>query len=153
MESKSYGMRAVRHYVGLLCFMLALSQCWSFGEKWKLVIRNELPGKETLFLHCRSDEDDLGGKWLPPGDNREWSFRQNFWETTKFWCIMRRRHAHVEIDVYWDDNTPNREFFHKCNDEKCIWMAREDGIYLRNIPANRDEFQHAWKPGWGHGYI
>lgn len=28
-----------------------------------------------------------------------------------------------------------------------IWTAKDDGICLKNIPENGDEFRHKWDPG------
>lgn len=147
-------MSGLKKWVGILSLALAISQssCSLFWPVWTVEVKNELPDKSTLFSIASPTRMILVRSGSANGDNRRWSFRQNIWETTRFWCLMRKRTAHVEIDVFWDDTTEDDSFFAKCNDEKCIWMARDDGIYLRNIPDQRDEFRHHWIPGAGHGF-
>ncbi|KAH7856421.1 hypothetical protein Vadar_001199 [Vaccinium darrowii] len=127
------------------------SRQWT--RKWTVVVRNELSHHKKLFIHCKSADDDLGGHWLGHWAERDWSFKQNFWETTLFWCFMRKDdgHSHASFDVFWDDpgrpeNKGVEPFFIACGYKRCLWVARDNGIYLLNHFSNKEtQFRHAWK--------
>lgn len=36
----------------------------------------------------------------------------------------------------------------RCSPNNCIWIAKDDGIYLKNNPQNHDELIHKWELGW-----
>ncbi|MBA0611649.1 hypothetical protein Godav_012321, partial [Gossypium davidsonii] len=44
---------------------------------------------------------------------------------------MASDNCHAAFDVYWEDE----DFFYRCN-----WIAKDNGIYLKNIPEGYDEF-------------
>ncbi|KAG2712058.1 hypothetical protein I3843_04G099900 [Carya illinoinensis] len=105
---------------------------------------NGLSGQQSLFLHCKSRDDDLGTHNLGVGDEYSWSFRVNFLATTLFWCYMRTSNGlHAEFDVFWPSKGDWLSY--RCNWKNCIWTAKDDGIYLRNIPENYDELLHKWE--------
>lgn len=143
-------MTAPNYYVVVfLVFAFIISRSSSILFKWTVVVRNEL-STEDLYIHCRSEDDDLGSRVLFPGEEWDWSFRQNFFDTTRFWCIMRKKNGHVKIDVFWKDRSDEEEFYYRCNEEKCIWIAKDRGIYLKNIPENKDERRYVWDHGPGY---
>lgn len=112
--------------------------------RWHVYVVNGLSNSETLFLHCKSKDDDLGARNLSAGTNFTWSFQQNWFRTTLFWCYMSKKdNAHVAFKVFWQDVL----LFHMCSWKNCIWTAKDDGIYIRNFATNSDEFHGEWKPG------
>ncbi|KAK8614896.1 hypothetical protein V6N13_068685 [Hibiscus sabdariffa] len=115
--------------------------------KWHVHVVNGLSNSKVLFVHCKSADDDLGIHNLTVGSETQWHFRENIWLTTLFWCYVASKsdHIFVKFDVYWHDD----DLFYRCNGNNCIWIAKDDGIYLKNIPANIDEFKHHWRLGRG----
>lgn len=112
------------------------------AKRYVHVVNGLSPGR-MLFVHCKSKDDDIGQHNLAVGDEISWSFTINFFSTTLFWCYTRTDHQHATFKVYWvrpwlDD---------RCN-KNCIWTAKDDGFYLRNVPKNQDELIHKWEGGW-----
>ncbi|KAK6253899.1 hypothetical protein QUC31_015619 [Theobroma cacao] len=110
-------------------------------HKWYVHIVNNLSQGKLLTAHCKSKDDDLGIHQIPVGDEQNWSFRQNFFETTLFWCSLAKDNVHADFDVFWDDDN----FHYRCSFKDCIWVAKDDGIYLKNLPEGFDEYRHDWK--------
>ncbi|KAL5798821.1 hypothetical protein ACOSQ2_003641 [Xanthoceras sorbifolium] len=81
-----------------------------------------------LLVHCKSGDTDLGMKNLTAGTEFEWNFKMNFFDRTVYWCY--------------------EALFYRCNDSNCFWVARDDGLYLKNLPEHYDELRHHWEPGW-----
>ncbi|XP_016903452.2 S-protein homolog 1-like [Cucumis melo] len=102
---------------------------------------------QSLDVHCQSKDDDLGyHRLVKQGDEFQWNFEENFWGTTLFWCRLEKPDAYVAFESFWPE-TKNVWLRHRCgNQGTCIWTAKDDGIYLRNMPTNADEFVHKWIP-------
>ncbi|GMI73974.1 S-protein homologue 1 [Hibiscus trionum] len=117
--------------------------------RWHVYVINGLSEGRTLFVHCKSTDDDLGGRNLDPGTNFNWSFRQHVFHRTLFWCYVSKANdndddgAHASFDVFWQDVI----LFHKCSWKDCIWIAKDDGIYIKDLARNTDEFRREWEPG------
>ncbi|KDO65854.1 hypothetical protein CISIN_1g046903mg, partial [Citrus sinensis] len=96
-------------------------------KTWHVHVVNNLSNNQTLFLHCKSKDDDLGEHKLTTGTESNWKFKENFFQTT--------------LSVFW-----NEDFFQfRCRYKDCIWTAKDEGIYLKNIPEGRDELWQKWK--------
>ena len=111
--------------------------------KWHVYIVNELSNNQNLFTHCKSTEDDVGIQNLSPGSNTTWSFRTDFFHSTLFWCHVRKDNASASIEVFWYD----ARLFNKCNWKNCIWIAKDDGIYLKDLSVDTDELHYRWDAG------
>ncbi|KAL0561640.1 hypothetical protein IC582_002080 [Cucumis melo] len=100
-----------------------------------------------LIVHCQSKDDDLGYHHLANrGDDYQWNFKENFWQTTLFWCKLEKQNVHVSFESFWPESK-STWLRDRCGYQgTCIWTAKDDGIYLRNMPANIDEFVHKWIP-------
>jgi hypothetical protein len=143
---------------GLMVFLLVLACLICLGQtEWHVQVVNGLSSGDTLFLHCKSKDDDLGMHYLQVGSEFSWHFEENFWGSTLFWCNMRTDKAHASLNVFWLSEYEEPKygfrfiartcecfFSTKCT---CIWTAKDDGIYLLNIPENKEIFMHKWEPG------
>jgi hypothetical protein len=143
----------------LMVFLLVLASLICLGQTalWHVKVVNGLSGGKTLFLHCKSKDDDLGMHNLQVGSELSWHFKENYFSTL-FWCNMRMDKGHANFHVFWANVNGEPEYIDyyflvyrckcffttKCT---CTWTAKDDGIYLRNIPKNRDELMHKWEPG------
>lgn len=101
----------------------------------------------SMLVHCQSKDDDLGYQHLQNrGDDFQWNFKVNFWGTTLFWCKLEKPDAYVSFETFWPESK-NTWLRDRCGSQgSCIWIAKDDGIYLRNNPAQVDELIHKWIP-------
>lgn len=68
--------------------------------KWHMHVVNGLSAGRVLFAHCQSKDDDLGHHNLTTGSELSWTFRNNFWGTTLFWCYTRTGNQHATFKVF-----------------------------------------------------
>ena len=112
--------------------------------KWKVTITNQLSRGQTLLVHCKSKDNDLGDHTLQVGQNFSWKFKVNFFSTTLFWCNLRTSsNKHVSIEVFWPEK--HDWLGYRCAYTTCNWDARDNGIYLENLIKNVDEFVRTWE--------
>ncbi|TKY52801.1 Plant self-incompatibility S1 [Spatholobus suberectus] len=111
--------------------------------KWHVYIVNGLGNNQNLLAHCKSADDDVGIQNLSPGSNFTWSFRTDFTHSTLFWCYVRKDNASASFNVFWYDD----RLFQKCDWKKCIWSARDEGIYLTNFDEDVDDLYYQWDAG------
>lgn len=113
-------------------------------HKMACLRRHGLNDNQTMSVHCKSKDDDLGIQNLPQGANTTWSFRTNFVHSTLFWCYMSKANAHAALKVFWQDIY----LFQKCNWKNCIYIAKDDGVYIKDFPNDCDVFAKKWEDGW-----
>ncbi|KAK4834159.1 hypothetical protein QYF36_017937 [Acer negundo] len=59
-------------------------------SKTTIVIKNNFHSNaNSLYVHCRSKDDDIGEHWLTVGQTIVWSFHENAWSTTLFHCYAQ----------------------------------------------------------------
>ncbi|XP_031744194.1 S-protein homolog 1-like [Cucumis sativus] len=115
--------------------------------RWHVTVINRLNASKGMLVHCRSQDDDLGLQTLPPTANITWSFEANFFHSTLFWCRLQKGggggHGSVRaaFKVFWHDV----RLFDKCGWKNCIWMAKDDGIYIRNFAKEIDQLSYTWE--------
>ncbi|XVF21439.1 hypothetical protein REPUB_Repub12eG0090500 [Reevesia pubescens] len=112
-------------------------------KTWHVHAVNGMSHNKILFLHCKSRNNDLGIHNLTVGTEFDWKFKPQIFGKTLFWCYMASDNVHASFDVFWYDN----DLFYRCNWKQCIWIAKDDGVYLKNVPENYDEFRHKWESG------
>ncbi|KAK8614892.1 hypothetical protein V6N13_068681 [Hibiscus sabdariffa] len=117
----------------------------SYLRTWYVHVVNGLSNNKILLVHCKSKDDDLGEHHLSVGSETQWHFKINLIRSTLFFCYMASEsdHVHVRLDVFWYDS----KLFYMCNWEHCIWIAKDDGIYLTNLRDKHDSFMHRWETG------
>lgn len=111
------------------------------GSRWSVTIYN-FQSHGTMSVHCKSKDDDLGKHWLDTDQKYDWQFRENFWRRTLYWCNFRSYHGYASFEVFWPEKKDWLSY--RCNYETCIWAAKDDGFYLKNIPENKFELVHPW---------
>ncbi|XWS47085.1 hypothetical protein CRYUN_Cryun14cG0123100 [Craigia yunnanensis] len=112
-------------------------------KTWHIHAVNGMSHNKVLFLHCKSGNNDLGIHNLTVGTEFNWKFKPQVFGKTLFWCYMASNNVHASFNVFWRDDV----LFYKCNYKNCFWIAKDDGVYLKNIPENYDELRHKWEPG------
>ena len=122
----------------------AISKGYAPFSEWKVTVINQLSPGQTLFLRCKSKDDDLGDHILQVGQSFSWEFRVNFFATTLFWCNMRTTsNKHVAMEVFWPESQDWLGY--RCDYGLCNWSAKDNGIYLENIPKKSMEFVRSWE--------
>lgn len=118
-----------------------ISSFTPYLKTWHVHTINGLSNGQILSVHCKSKNDDLGIHNLTVNTEFTWQFRLNVFGTTLFWCDMAYDNFRATLNVFWD----NPEFFNKCNDGVCVWIAEDDGIYFRNYASKVDELRQTWR--------
>ena len=84
------------------CFAQSDSKYSLRGTLWEVTILNKMNGL-AMLVHCKSKDDDLGEHQIGPGGNFNWSFRENFWQTTLYWCNFKSILGHASGEVFWPE--------------------------------------------------
>ncbi|CAK7342113.1 unnamed protein product [Dovyalis caffra] len=114
-------------------------------QKYNVHIVNGLSQNKTLLVHCKSKDDDLGVHNLAVGLEFRWSFKVNAFSTTLFWCYLGPSNdSHAAFTAFKD----KEKITDSCDDDNnCFWIAKDDGVYLRNIPGKIDVKKFTWEAG------
>uniref|UniRef100_A0A5B7BUF0 S-protein homolog n=1 Tax=Davidia involucrata TaxID=16924 RepID=A0A5B7BUF0_DAVIN len=75
----------------------------------------------NVTIHCKSKDDDLGIHVLQTNQSFEWSFKNNIWGTTRFYCYLNCNLGNTSFDVYRQG---------MCGGH-CFWFVRPVGICLQ----------------------
>lgn len=132
----------------VLVLALTLAEpCFSFRfSPWRVRVFNNMTNGQTVSIHCKSKDDDLGQHNLEVGKELTWGFRENILSSTLFWCYIRNQHDHVSLEVF---NAKDYNLYYRCKGLECIWSIRDDGIYQRNKSRDNKFYLRAkWEPGW-----
>ncbi|GFQ07789.1 hypothetical protein PHJA_002922900 [Phtheirospermum japonicum] len=79
--------------------MLVSSEAPDFLEKVQVSVQNRVPNN-SITIHCRSSEDDLGTHPLAYNAIFSWGFRVNFSRSTKFVCDFTTNYGSGNYAVY-----------------------------------------------------
>ncbi|OVA01791.1 Plant self-incompatibility S1 [Macleaya cordata] len=115
----------------VLMFAVLVRECsssYSVFYKIHVSVVNEISEQTELTIHCKSADDDLGEHKLGYNQDFHWSFRQNFWHSTLFWCSMwwTDSNGHL-VQGSYDIYSISRDW-DRCHNE-CKYPVRQDGIY------------------------
>nr|AFK40358.1 unknown [Lotus japonicus] len=109
------------------------------GRRNTVRITNDLKGSgfTQLLVHCGSKDDDLGIHYLQSGQSFQWSFKDNIWGTTLFWCHLGWNSVSQTITAY------------RYSDDSCgsqCWRSiRPDGAYFYSAePFRRWDKKYSW---------
>lgn len=104
--------------------------CYILANKFHVHIQNHLPLLQRLpaMFPASIRGDGLGNQTLPLFGDFNWSFCENIFGSTRFfchfWCISRGGPKNIVFDVF------DTRFAHNCFSGVCYWAANEDGIYF-----------------------
>ncbi|XP_047318615.1 self-incompatibility protein S1-like [Impatiens glandulifera] len=101
-------------------------------EKVHVYLTNELASGNDLTVHCKSKDNDLGVHQIVYNGTYEWTFRNNIWDTTLFWCDLQWGQPMVtgSCHAYEADRDQRR-----CR-KRCMWKIKEMGLYSFNMNTN-----------------
>ncbi|PIN06704.1 hypothetical protein CDL12_20735 [Handroanthus impetiginosus] len=93
----------------------------------KVHIINRLPSNSSrLKVHCQSKDDDLGYHILKPNDDYNWSFCDNIFATSLFFCHLWWGKKDIAFDAF------KARWFEGERDQ-VYWVAKKDGIYYTDV--------------------
>ncbi|KAL7219511.1 hypothetical protein ACSBR2_012547 [Camellia fascicularis] len=120
---------------GLVFFalMLVFSSMVSgiFLKKVHVYLINQLEPEKTLNVHCKSKDDDLGPQQLSFNQTYEWTFHNNFFDRTLFWCEMDwQKTPGIQVSGSFNIYKGNRDQ-RRCG-KRCSWKIEETGLYSFN---------------------
>ncbi|CAN1269893.1 S-protein homolog 1 [Linum perenne] len=93
-----------------------------------------------MMVHCKSKNDDMGTHWVPATSEYEWRFRPSVFGNTLFWCHVWKGEEQIVYDAYYDDaKSYERKYM-----DHVRWVAKDDGIYLRQFWKGVDVFWLKW---------
>ncbi|KAA0026186.1 hypothetical protein IC582_002119 [Cucumis melo] len=141
-------MGAISFKDQLLVFLVVSTLALAHSKplsSWEIHIKNGLSNGQALFVQCKSKDSDLGKQTLSTGAEFKWNFKVNIWDTTLFWCYLRKPNGHeLKFDAFWVEK--KTEWLRvKCDGNICNWTVEDNGIYLKDNSTNEDEFIHYWK--------
>ncbi|KAI3470536.1 hypothetical protein Pfo_027199, partial [Paulownia fortunei] len=107
-------------------------------RKYTVHVMNHLPlwSNIPLRLHCASGDNDLGYHKLPIFGDFNWTFCDNIFGTTLYFCHLwwnsRLGPKQKAFNVFTEKWSP------KCTSGVCYWAANQDGIHFTgsNPPMN-----------------
>ncbi|KAF9602528.1 hypothetical protein IFM89_029827 [Coptis chinensis] len=112
-----------------LLVLVALCECSSVYGKVHVRLRNEIRPGVGLNFRVQSRDDDLGYHTLSYGEEYEFKFIANFWDTTLFFCSANWWDSTAKVRIQGSfDIYKNSKDRHICW-ENCTRLARPDGVY------------------------
>ncbi|XP_050213675.1 S-protein homolog 5-like [Mercurialis annua] len=117
----------------LLMFMFLLSSSDVLGRKRvRVIIINGVNSDNPLSLHCKSGDDDFGGKVLEYNQSFQFSFRPNIFGKTVFRCNFQVNNI-LWADKYYNLNQTTDVYGGKTDGLKCgscYWEINQMGLCL-----------------------
>ncbi|KAE9609960.1 putative plant self-incompatibility S1 [Lupinus albus] len=102
-------------------------------------IKNKLGSSKNMTLHCQSKDDDLGEHNIADGEEFRWSFSDNVFGNTLFYCnIGWEKVQKYDFDAYSFARDKER-----CK-SGCSWIVSVEGIYGLNSQTWFWEFIYHW---------
>ena len=91
-----------------------------------------------LRFHCQSFDNDLGVHYPKLNQDFNFTFRENIFKSTLFFCSFTRGVQNQSFDVF------NPAISQKCR--RCYWRVKADGFYFSDTGAS-DQYQkqYFWK--------
>ncbi|KAH1266537.1 S- 2 [Glycine max] len=103
----------------------SLSDNTIFEGKQTVRVYNGMNDGILVYLHCRSKDNDLGQHVLAFGEFQKWSFNDNLFGTTLFWCTMNASNVHASFEVYRAKTEEN-----KCDTQCNRILKKTEAIFL-----------------------
>ncbi|PPR81428.1 hypothetical protein GOBAR_AA39286 [Gossypium barbadense] len=83
---------------------------------WHIHVVNGLSKDQTLLVHCKSQDDDLGVHNVTVGTEFTWKFRPRIIMGALFWCYMAFPNHQASFKVFWN----NEVLYNMCAWGTCI---------------------------------
>ena len=125
----------------LLVLALCMSQplitnaSW-YNKRYIIHIENRL-SNQTLQVHCKSGNRDLGFQHISLGEQFQWEFYTKFWVIFKSdYCTLLWSGGYLTFEAfYWP--ACEQWYFDGKDDLNCNWQARDRALYTLD-PVTRE---------------
>ncbi|CAN1190431.1 S-protein homolog 2 [Linum perenne] len=74
----------------------------SIQDDEKVSIKNQL-SNGALIVHCHSGDDDLGAHLVSVGSDWSWSFSDEMFGNTLYWCHLAVHDRRIRFNAYKDE--------------------------------------------------
>ncbi|CAN1175003.1 S-protein homolog 74 [Linum perenne] len=105
-------------------------------------IVNELKPNNVLYVRCHCSDHDLGDQYINVNSEFEWNFRSHWFRSTIWQCYLapdNNRHAYFKV---FSGSMSSLIMDKKYN---FYWVAKDDGVYMRDTEHNTDNYAHPWQ--------
>ncbi|KAF9603728.1 hypothetical protein IFM89_037574 [Coptis chinensis] len=128
----------------LLLVSVALCECSAVYGRVHVYLKNEIGPKVALNFRCQSKDNNLGDHILYYGQTYTWSFGDQIFGRTLYWCRMHwldsKKNIYIEgtFDIY--KTSPDKLI---CG-SNCTRVARSHGVYANNYGQEELFLYYEW---------
>jgi hypothetical protein len=119
--------------LALFTNQLLITNASFFSYRYVIHIQNEL--FDTVYVHCKSEDQDLGRQQIKAGEELPWVIYKSFWSINSynFVCDLSWLNAHAiiysnRLFTFVDFCDPVKLFGNK--DLNCVWRVKREGVYI-----------------------
>ncbi|CAL8178109.1 unnamed protein product [Prunus armeniaca] len=124
----------------LVCLMSQTLVTDSLFDKLRVHVVNSFQN-ETLEVHGKSKDDDLGLHHIPVNQEFNWHFWIAILKKTLFFCDTWWRGGKASFHAF----SAEEGFLKFCGDGNCMWRANEDGMSLLDYHHQQYHLMHRWE--------
>ncbi|KAH0941139.1 LOW QUALITY PROTEIN: hypothetical protein HID58_000776 [Brassica napus] len=144
-SEKKMGKYLLIFFVILISFDSINSLMPPLFRKFNVEIVNKLGFNKKLKVHCKSGSHDFPITYLNIGESFQFKF--TILLTTLYWCNLWQG-PNYKHHVVFDAFLPDKDFIDgTCtgmHPNVCMWIAREDGVYVLNKKFHGEYFMYKW---------
>ncbi|KAF5188901.1 hypothetical protein FRX31_021512 [Thalictrum thalictroides] len=113
-----------------------------FGVTKHVYVINSLSAGNTLSVHCKSKDDDLGQHDIPFNGVYEWKFKMQAFERTLYWCNAWWYDHHKLVsrsfEIFRAEDVdrscgPDHKLCHRKFQWDGIYFEKEDGTFAKKF--------------------
>jgi hypothetical protein len=125
----------------LLCLILSVTGFVSAAifqhKRVTVTMSNEVDGQKDLSISCKSGDNHIALQTIKPSGTYAFSFRPDFFETTRFTCKFAWDNNNFQFPIFvYDRDHP------VCN--KCFWKILTSGPCELNYGTNKYDLCYNW---------
>ncbi|KAK0599009.1 hypothetical protein LWI29_001504 [Acer saccharum] len=111
-------------------------------SKHTIVIKNSFKlNAKSLYIHCRSKDNNIGQHWLAVGQTIAWSFHRHELSKSKtvFHCYAQWGNKIKRFNAYeFDSTTKHRRY----DEGRVTWFLGENGLRaVETVPKDNKEWE------------
>ncbi|CAI0394862.1 unnamed protein product [Linum tenue] len=95
-----------------------------------IYVNNKLSRKITVIAHCKSKDDDLHAHAIEAGTTYTWSFDQNWFGGTFFWCNLAVEDKRLSFTAFEQDDHSTYMDSYDVLDRGVYAVDRDSGEWL-----------------------
>ncbi|CAN1144135.1 S-protein homolog 74 [Linum perenne] len=107
-------------------------------------ITNEL-ANETMLVHCKCSDHDLGHQFVTVGAMFEWRFKPHVFKKTHWRCYLAAdKTRYMYFDAYNNGSLMSDGIGLEGDYNNLYYSVKEDGLYVRDADTGADNFSQGW---------